>query len=165
MVPSCPLLHFPSLTFNKLHYTHVSCHGFFHMGHKEFGNLITDCTIAINNSSSMLHKDWHLGANEYSIISQQFYICNHITFWCGDGPQGLLNAEHVLYPWAPSPAAITFDPQNKPERNTLSSRWWKWGVGRAGCDLRLATHLVRCTGLKSGLLGRQSSLLLKKGTR
>jgi hypothetical protein len=27
----------------------VSCHGFFHIEHKEFGNLlITDCTIAVN---------------------------------------------------------------------------------------------------------------------
>jgi hypothetical protein len=27
----------------------VSCHGFFHVGHKEFGNLlIRDCTIAVN---------------------------------------------------------------------------------------------------------------------
>jgi hypothetical protein len=33
LVPSGPLLLFPSLIFNKLHYTHMSYHGFFH---KEF---------------------------------------------------------------------------------------------------------------------------------
>jgi hypothetical protein len=49
LAPPCPLLYFPSLTFNKLKDTHMSCHGFFLMGHKEFGNLlITDSTIAIN---------------------------------------------------------------------------------------------------------------------
>jgi hypothetical protein len=34
-----PLLYFPSLTFNKLLHSHVSCHGLFPVGHKEFGKV------------------------------------------------------------------------------------------------------------------------------
>jgi hypothetical protein len=40
----------------------VSCHGFFHVGHKEFGNLIRDCTIAID--TSMEQKIQRLSALE-----------------------------------------------------------------------------------------------------
>jgi hypothetical protein len=33
----------------------MSCHGFFHVGYKEFGNLlIRDCTISVNNIISFL---------------------------------------------------------------------------------------------------------------
>jgi hypothetical protein len=36
-------------------YTHMSCHGLFHVRHKEFGNLLTkDCITGINRRTVMI---------------------------------------------------------------------------------------------------------------
>jgi hypothetical protein len=41
----------------------MSCHGFFHAGHKEFGNLlIRDCTTAVNISTGEEKRIQVLGA-------------------------------------------------------------------------------------------------------
>jgi hypothetical protein len=34
----------------------MSCYGFFHERHKDFGNLITDCTIAANTLTSRVRQ-------------------------------------------------------------------------------------------------------------
>jgi hypothetical protein len=34
----------------------MSCHGFFQVGHKEFGNLNTDGTIAVNTLASEIQR-------------------------------------------------------------------------------------------------------------
>jgi hypothetical protein len=40
---------FPSLTFNKLHYTHMFRHRFFLTGHKEFGRLLSDHRLHLDD--------------------------------------------------------------------------------------------------------------------
>jgi hypothetical protein len=35
----------------------MSCYGFFHAGHKKFGNLIRDCTVAINITTLKQQKE------------------------------------------------------------------------------------------------------------
>jgi hypothetical protein len=46
---------FPFLTFNKPHLYHVSHHGLFPVGHKEFGNLIAGSTLPTTVRSRELH--------------------------------------------------------------------------------------------------------------
>jgi hypothetical protein len=48
-------MNYLALTFNKTIYTHVSCHGFFPLGHKEFGSLLIADATATANISTLIY--------------------------------------------------------------------------------------------------------------
>jgi hypothetical protein len=63
------------ITLNKIHYTHVSCHGFIHVEHKELGYfLITDSTIDITTTPNCVLSGNKIDCTFIKQLSQEAIV-------------------------------------------------------------------------------------------
>jgi hypothetical protein len=81
----CSLLYFPSLILIHSIYTHVSCHGFFLVGHKEFRNLlITNCPIAVD--MPILAESLEAAPPPTTSVLSRFYSAQGTGYPCHQPP-------------------------------------------------------------------------------